>query len=78
MIGEERLRVDSESGYRATLQSDRIWEEVTNALVVGDGGDRENSLAMHEEQWHVTYCLDLSDLIGPLNKREAAIGQTFT
>jgi hypothetical protein len=30
------------------------------------------------EQWHVTDGLDLSDLIGSLNKREAAIGQTFT
>jgi hypothetical protein len=28
------------------------------------------------EQWHVTDGLDLSDLIGPLNEREAAIGQT--
>jgi hypothetical protein len=60
-----------------------------NPLVVGDGGDGENSLAIQVttvnelqltrgEQRHVTRCLDLSDLIGPLNKREAAIGQTFT
>jgi hypothetical protein len=62
---------DTERDYSQT-------EHRKNALVVGNGGDGENSLAMHMEQWHVTDCLDLSDLIGPSDKRDAAIGQTFT